>query len=278
MKVVVCIKNNQICDNVMNYGIYVAKILKSQISFVAIMENQELGDSFYGLAAGGIVLGEKDMILSNYQNLEQENNEETLKKMQEYLDKCVKKASLEGLKAEQTLKKGDFIDIISTYKNEADMFITAARYDESDDIDFNANMLIKELKVPVLLINKEFSPIKSVLLAFDGTLSSVKIAGFIHNSPLFSNAKKYIINISENEEKSKEALKIAKDIIGEENAKYVYINGTDAGEEIIKFRRANKLDLIATGSFSKNFLKKLIVGSVSQEVITNALVPILVVA
>lgn len=255
MKVVVCVKNNQICDNVMNYGIYVAKILKSQISFVAIMENQELGDSFYGLAAGGIVLGEKDMILSNYQNLEQENNEETLKKMQEYLDKCVKKASLEGLKAEQTLKKGDFIDIISTYKNEADMFITAARYDESDDIDFNANMLIKELKVPVLLVNKEFSPIKSVLLAFDGTLSSVKIAGFIHNSPLFSNAKKYIINISEDEEKSKEALKIAKDIIGEENAKYVYINGTDAGEEIIKFRRANKLDLIATGSFSKNFLK-----------------------
>lgn len=278
MKVVVCIKNNQICDNVRDYGIYVAKILKSQISFVAIMENQELGDSFYGLAAGGIVLGEKDMILSNYQNLEQENNEETLKKMQEYLDKCVKKANLEGLKAEQTLKKGDFIDIISTYKNEADMFITAARYDESDDIDFNANMLIKELKVPVLLVNKEFSPIKSVLLAFDGTLSSVKIAGFIHNSPLFSNAKKYIINISENEEKSKETLKIAKDIIGEENAKYVYINGTDAGEEIIKFRRANKLDLIATGSFSKNFLKKLIVGSVSQEVITNALVPILVVA
>lgn len=278
MKVVVCIKNNQICDNVRDYGIYVAKILKSQISSVAIMENQELGDSFYGLAAGGIVLGEKDMILSNYQNLEQENNEETLKKMQEYLDKCVKKASLEGLKAEQTLKKGDFIDIISTYKNEADMFITAARYDESDDIDFNANMLIKELKVPVLLVNKEFSPIKSVLLAFDGTLSSVKIAGFIHNSPLFSNAKKYIINISEDEEKSKEALKIAKDIIGEENAKYVYINGTDAGEEIIKFRRANKLDLIATGSFSKNFLKKLIVGSVSQEVITNALVPILVVA
>ena len=278
MKVVVCIKNNQICDNVRDYGIYVAKILKSQISFVAIMENQELGDSFYGLAAGGIVLGEKDMILSNYQNLEQENNEETLKKMQEYLDKCVKKASLEGLKAEQTLKKGDFIDIISTYKNEADMFITAARYDESDDIDFNANMLIKELKVPVLLVNKEFSPIKSVLLAFDGTLSSVKIAGFIHNSPLFSNAKKYIINISENAEKSKEALKIAKDIIGEENAKYVCINGTDAGEEIIKFRRANKLDLIATGSFSKNFLKKLIVGSVSQEVITNALVPILVVA
>lgn len=79
MKVVVCIKNNQICDNVRDYGIYVAKILKSQISFVAIMENQELGDSFYGLAAGGIVLGEKDMILSNYQNLEQENNEETHK-------------------------------------------------------------------------------------------------------------------------------------------------------------------------------------------------------
>ena len=100
--------------------------------------------------------------------------------------------------------------------------------------------------------------------------------------PYAEKSYKYYIekykNIGLDEEKSKEALKIAKDIIGEENAKYVYINGTDAGEEIIKFRRANKLDLIATGSFSKNFLKKLIVGSVSQEVITNALVPILVVA
>lgn len=278
MKVMVCVNGAKICGFVRDYGIYVAKILNLEVCFFSIIENQEIGNSFYGLAAGGIVLGEKDIILSNYANLEEQNSEDGVKKIENFLNECVKTAQNEGVKASKILRNGDFIDTINEFKDESAIFVTAARYDESDDIDFNANMLIKELKIPVLLVNKEFSPIKSVLLAFDGTLASVKIAEFIKNSPFFENVKKFIINIGTDAEKSNEALNVAKWLIGEKNAEYIHINSNEIGEEIIKFRRANELDLIATGAFSKNFFKKMLVGSVSQNIIQNALVPILVIA
>ena len=49
-----------------DYGIYVAKSLGAELVFIHVVEIPELGENFYGLAAGGIVLGEKDILTNSY--------------------------------------------------------------------------------------------------------------------------------------------------------------------------------------------------------------------
>ena len=73
-----------------------------------------------------------------------------------------------------------------------------------------------------------------------------------------------------------EMLDLAREILGTQNASFICANAEVPADEIIKYRRANELDLIATGAFTKGFFKKLFLGSVSEDILHNALVPVLV--
>ena len=277
-KVFICVDDNALFQPVCDYGIYVAKTIEAEPVFIHVIESPELGENFYGLAAGGIVLGEKDMVMSQYGAFDEEKSKLDEEKSKAMLEKCVAMAKEQGISASTILREGDFLEIIEEYKNEAKIFVLGIKGTNNEDVGFNATMMIKEMKVPALLVNKEFSPINSVLIAFDGTEAAVKTVKFIKDAKLLKNAKKYVINVNNNAEESQKTLEVAREILKGENAEFVSVSGDVPGDEIIKYRRANNLDLIATGAFSKGFFKKLILGSVSQDILQNALVPILVLA
>ena len=277
-KVFICVVENALFQPVCDYGIYVAKQLEVEPVFIHVIESPELGQNFYGLAAGSVVLGEKDMVLAQYGTFDENSNQEEVEKSEALLKKCVEMAEKQGVKASTILRDGDFIEIIGEYKDEAGIFVLGLKGTNNEDVGFNATMLIKEMKVPALLVNKDFSPINSVLVAFDGTEAAQKTISFVKEAKLLKNAKKYVINVGNNAEESQKTLDIAREILKGENAEFVSVPGDVPGDEIIKYRRANNLDLIATGAFSKGFFKKLILGSVSQDILQNALVPILVLA
>ncbi|MDA3043311.1 MULTISPECIES: universal stress protein [unclassified Campylobacter] len=275
-KVFICVDENALLKPVCDYGIYTAKRLDAEAVFIHVIETPELGQNFYGLAAGGIVLGENDMVMSQYGAFDGKDNEVDEGKIKAWLDKCVDEAKAQGVSASAILRDGDFIEIIEEYKDEARIFVLGIKGTNSEDVGFNATMLIKEMKVPALLVNKDFSPINSVLVAFDGTEAAQKTLNFTKEAKLLKDAKKYVINVNNDAEESQKTLEIAREILKGENAEFVSVSGDVPGDEIIKYRRANNLDLIATGAFTKSFFKKLFVGSVSEDILHNALVPILV--
>ena len=65
-KVITCVDQNALAPAVRDYGIYVAKTLGAELVFIHVVEIPELGENFYGLAAGGIVLGENDILANSY--------------------------------------------------------------------------------------------------------------------------------------------------------------------------------------------------------------------
>ena len=131
---------------------------------------------------------------------------------------------------------------------------------------FNASVLIKELHVPSLLVNKEFSPINSVLIAFDGTDAAKRTLEFVKSSKLLASAHKHVLHVNADAAAGEEMLDLAREILGTQNASFICANAEVPADEIIKYRRANELDLIATGAFTKGFFKKLFLGSVSEAV------------
>ena len=52
-KVITCVDQNVLAPAVRDYGIYVAKTLGAELVFIHVVEIPELGENFYGLAAGG---------------------------------------------------------------------------------------------------------------------------------------------------------------------------------------------------------------------------------
>lgn len=277
-KIYVCLDSLNFNEWVRDYGIYIASKFNRELCFIYILENLDINPEFYGIAAGGIIIGENDTILNECFKNDEENQEKCLEKASGELTKWVEEANSKGVMATSIIRKGDFIDVISEYKDDTLMFISEIRHSEEESVNFNLLMMIKEFKIPTLLINKEFSPINSALVAFSDNEISKKKLEFLKAHSYFSEIKKYVINVNEDEKKSAEILDLAREILSDKNSEFLSIKGSKAGEELIKFRRANSLDLVITGSFSKSFFKKLIVGSVSESILENALVPILVFA
>ena len=158
-KVFACVDESVLNMTVCDYAIYVAKKLNLELTFINVIETSELGENFYGLAAGGLVLGENDIVLSQYDKLEFQDSQKDIQKSEALLEKCLQRAVAQGIKAEKILRDGDFIDVIAEYKEQAHIFVLGIKGTNSEDVGFNATMLVKEMRVPSLLVNKDFSEI-----------------------------------------------------------------------------------------------------------------------
>ncbi|CZE46196.1 universal stress protein [Campylobacter geochelonis] len=272
-KVVVYLSNNSLNNAVCQYGLDIAKNLNSEVVFLYVINIPIIVPNFLGLAAGGLVVGENsDMI---YELDEKKATDEELKEGEQVLQAAKKIADEQGVSSTTDLQKGDFIDILLNYKD-VDTFVMAI-CEESKEVEENITTLTRELEHPILFVNKEFSKVGSVLLAFDGKEDSIKALEFIKDSGIFGLDLKYhIATVNDNEEKASQILQTAREILDGKSAEFITLSG-DVTESIIKYRRANNIDSLATGAFSKGMFASFIFGSTSKNIVKNALVPVLVV-
>lgn len=271
-KVIICVDENPINRGVCEYGLSLAKAKNCEAVLLYVIKNQNLPAGFFTLAAGGIAMYDEQIL-----EISEKPNEDELNKANQTLSELEKLAN--GVKIQTKVEFGNLIDILNSYAPNAEIFVMSIKDDEGETaVNKSANVLLGELKKPILFVNRNFGEISSVLVAFDGGEASQKVLTSLKNSGFFTqNLKYFVVNVNDNLDKSNEILAIAKEILRGENAEFFTLQG-NISEEIIRFRRANNIDLIATGALSKNAFLSLFMGSVSKEIMKNALVPILVLA
>lgn len=271
-KIVICVDENPINRSVCEYGLSVAKEKNCECILLYVIKNQDLPAGFFTLAAGGIAMYDQQILQIN-----DTPSDEELSRANAVLNELG--ALCKDVKFERKIEFGNFIDILNLYAKEAEIFVMSIKDDENDAyINKSADVLISELKTPILFVNKCFLKPKSVLVAFDGLKASIKLLKRLKESGYFgNNLKFYVANVCDDEQKSHEILDVAREILHDKKAEFITLKG-DPCNEIIKFRRANKIDFIATGALSKNMFLSLFLTSVSKNIMKNALVPILVLA
>lgn len=271
-KILVCVDNNPLNEAVCSYGLEMAKKLNLEVIFLHVIKTPLFTPNFLGLAAGGLVVTQgSDMV---YDPEELKPTKEQIDEAEDMLKKAKKMADEADIKSSSDLQCGDIIEILINYSDIAAIVVSIK--DETEDIQNNIIALTRESKTPILFVNKEFSEIKSALVAFDGGDAAIKTLHSIKDSKIFGQDLEYhVLNINKDEKKSKEILDIARDILKNENAKFVSLSG-EVADELISYRRANNLDLFVMGSFSKGIFATLFFGSTSKNVVEKALVPVFV--
>lgn len=270
--IIACLDGNTLDKSVCDYAIAISQKLNIPITFLHIIQTNACNPNFLGLAAGSLIVNESsDMAYNmNYQ----EPTEEELKNAEKILQKAKKYADSKDITSSIQISHGDYIDILLEYENAHSFLIPLEK--DNDEIRDSITTMLRDIKSPVLFINKEFKPIKTVLLAFDGHEASIRTLNFIKNSKFFEdNLKFHIININDDKEESEKILAKAKLILEDKNAEYITLCGGDVAEQIIKYRRSNNIDIIATGSYTKGIISSFFFGSTSKEIVENAIVPIL---
>ncbi|MSN96584.1 universal stress protein [Campylobacter sp. FMV-PI01] len=271
--IVICVDHNPLNESVCKYGLNMAKNLGLKVTFLHVINTPLTAPHFLGLAAGGLVVSESSAVVYELENTKPDD--EDVKNAEIILKDCLKFADEFEVEATTDLKCGDIVNILINYEN-AYAFIVTTK-EESQEVQNNITALIRETKTPILFVNKEFSQINSVLIAFDGGNSAVNALNFLKDNEIFGqNLEYHVINVNKDCKKSEDILNQAREILHKKNAKFISLNG-EVADELINYRRSNNLDLYIMGGFSKGIFATLFFGSTSKNVVQNALVPVFIV-
>ena len=274
-KVLVCLDGSEFSKAVCDYGIFIAKNLNLPLVLLNVIEHSKISNIVD--FSGNIGLGEKDELLEILIDEDAKRSQEQiskgkaiLKQMQEY----VKSKDFSNFTTLQ--RHGTLYETLDELSSDLKIAIIGLFGENSKDIGSNVEELIRTLNIPILLVNSEFKPIKSILMAYDGSFYAKKSIDVTLKNPIFPNIKRYIVNVNSDKNDSNRVLNEASLIFKNANidSEILSLSGEKL-ESILDYQKSINADIITMGAYSHNRFKSAIFGSFTTNMILKSKVPLL---
>ncbi|MGJ0299208.1 universal stress protein [Aliarcobacter cryaerophilus] len=274
-KVLVCIDGSNFSKAVCDYGVFIAKNLNLPLVLLNVVEHSKISNLVD--FSGNIGFGAKDVLLEMLVDEDAKRSQEEilkgkviLKQMQEY----VKSKNFSNFTTLQ--RHGTLYETLDELGSDLKIAIIGLNGENSKDIGSNVEELIRTLNIPILLVNSEFKPIKSILMAYDGSLYAKKSIDIAVKNPIFPNTKRYIVNVNSDKNDSNRVLNEASLIFKNANidSEILSLSG-DKLESILDYQKSINADIIAMGAYSHNRFRSAIFGSFTTKMLLNSKVPLL---
>ncbi|PRM99773.1 universal stress protein [Aliarcobacter cryaerophilus] len=274
-KVLVCIDGSDFSKVVCDYGVFIAKNLNLPLVLLNVVEHSKISNLVD--FSGNIGFGAKDVLLEMLVDEDAKRSQEEilkgkviLKQMQEY----VKSKNFSNFTTLQ--RHGTLYETLDELGSDLKIAIIGLNGENSKDIGSNVEELIRTLNIPILLVNSEFKPIKSILMAYDGSLYAKKSIDIAVKNPIFPNTKRYIVNVNSDKNDSNRVLNEASLIFKNANidSEILSLSG-DKLEAILNYQQSINADIIAMGAYSHNRFRSAIFGSFTTKMLLNSKVPLL---
>ena len=274
-KVLVCIDGSELTRHVCDYGIDIAKKLGLPLVLLNAVEHthqvvtQDL--------SGNIGLGTRDALLEQYTNEEIGQSKMLISEGKAVLKEMKAYALEKGAEECETLQRhGSLQESLAELSEDIKITIIGLRGKDQNSVGEHVESLLRSVNTPFLLVNSEFKPIKSILMAYDGSDLANKAIEVATKSPIFPNVKRYVVNVSEDTAESKRVLAHAKKLFAQSS--YELEMESLSGDNVtalLEYQEKNGIDIIAMGAYSKSRLRSMIFGSFTTKMFLNAKKPLL---
>jgi len=274
-KVLVCLDGSNLSKAVCDYGIDIAKKLNLPLVLLNVIEHLHISQKVN--LSGNIGFGSKDTLLDELANEEMNESKQLIAKGKVILQEMLEYVKSQGIENCITLQKhGTLYETLDEFSSDLRIAIIGLKGESSSSVGSHIEELIRTINIPILLINKEFTPIKSMLMAYDGSEYANKAIKAGKQNPIFLNTKRHIVNVNKDTNVSNKLLNEAKELFANANIDVdtTSLSG-DSIEALLKYQHEKGLDIIAMGAYSHNRFKHMIFGSFTKKMLLNAKVPLL---
>jgi len=187
-------------------------------------------------------------------------------------------AGIQQVESEQ--KHGKLSDSIVSAERNADLVVIGKRGNNADfekgHLGTNLERVIRSCEHPVLVAAREFKPMNTFMLAFDGGASALKAVDYAIKQPLLQGMRCYLLYVGSGNAKIEAALAEASAKL--EAAGYEVTIEQRAGEpeEVIgEVVAQDQIDLLVMGAYGHSPIRQLIVGSTTTAMIRSVQLPVL---
>ncbi len=274
-KVLVCLDGSNLSKAVCNYGIDIAKKLNLPLVLLNVIEHSHISKKVN--LSGNIGLGSKDDLLEELANEEMNESKQLILKGKAVLKEMEEYVKSQGVESYSTLQKhGTLYETLDELSSDLRIAIIGLKGESNSNIGSHIEELLRTLNIPVLLVNKEFTPIESILMAYDGSEYANKAIKLTKQNPIFPKVIRYIVNVNKDTNISNKLLGEAKQMFANANidVETKSLNG-DGVEAILTYQKENNIDIIAMGAYSHNRFRSAIFGSFTTKMLLNSKVPLL---
>ncbi|MCK9453810.1 MAG: universal stress protein [Sulfurimonas sp.] len=276
-----CVDGSKYSEAVCDYALHVAKELNLTLVLLNTIEHS--GISSITNLSGSIALGERETLLQELSEEDALRNKETIARQRELLKELKARVSNSGYtNVIISQRHGTLYENLKELENKLRVVIFGlfgmGHMDDSAEIGSHVEDIIRDVDAPIILINKEYTPIKNVMIAFNGESGSSRALEEVASSPMLGReVKRYVVNVNNNKSKSDELIKHAKEIIKDDslNCEFIQKSG-EALESILDCIDKKSIDMLAIGSYSHGKLKSAIFGSFTTKLIQNVKIPLII--
>jgi nucleotide-binding universal stress UspA family protein len=276
-----CVDGSKFSNAVCEYGIDISKSTQIPLKLLNTVEHSHKSSKID--FSGNIGLGEKDELLEELSSEDEKESRILINKGKELLETLKQKATNAGLRSVIISQRhGKLYDNLSELQDKIRLLIVGLRGKDSQGnhiVGEQIEEIIRNIEVPTLIVNQEFRPINKIMMAYDGSTSSIKALQSIVKSPLFkADVRRYVINVCNDERKSRMLLAQAAEILHDTklNIELVSMKGEPLNE-LLKFQREHDIDAIVMGAFSHGKIRSAIFGSFTSKMLQNSSKPLILI-
>lgn len=276
-----CVDGSKFSNAVCEYGIEVSKSTQIPLKLLNTIEHSHKSSKID--FSGNIGLGEKDDLLEELTSEDEKESKALINNGKELLETLKQKATSAGLRNVITSQRhGKLYDNLFELQDKIRLLIIGLNGKDSQGSNIVGEQIeeiLRSIEVPTLIVNQEFRPINKILMAYDGSTSSIKALQSIVKSPLFkSDVRRYVVNVCDDERKSRMLLAQAAELLHDTklNIELVSLKGEPLNE-LLKFQSEHDVDAIVMGAFSHGKIRNAIFGSFTLKMLQNSSKPLILI-
>ena len=231
--------------------------------------------------SGAINLGARTKLMDVLVSAGEKKSKAALLEGRKILEKS--KGKLEELgcsNVELRLRTGDIADSLKNKEAGGDVILIGKRGEKTSEkknkIGDNFERIVRASTKPIFVANSNFSAIKHVLVAYDGSIPSRRVLEYLLGNSVFGKLTFSILVVSKESkdwlerEQKPSIMKLNKN-----NSVINFIGATgDPKEQIIRHVKNTKCEMLAIGAYGHSKFRNIFIGSTTTALIHASPVPV----
>jgi nucleotide-binding universal stress UspA family protein len=234
--------------------------------------------------SGSIGTDAKDELLNELVEIEHEQNRLLLRRGNIILEKSKRRVmAMTSQNVEKVLLHGRLQKNLLDRKEQIE-YLVIGRFGQAhqnsmkEGVGHKVEGVVRSLEKPILVVSKPFHEPKKLMLAYDMSESSNKALRFLIENPFLKKLSMSLVFVGEFKSGLAEEFNQAKSKL--EAVGYIVDAVNLSGEvnsTLLKFSSDNAIDLIVMGAFGHFWLRDLLMGSHTSQMLTSSQIPLFLV-
>jgi len=274
-----CIDGSPQAAAVCDCAAWASQRLGAPLTLLHVLDRRQFPVS--GDLSGIIGLGSREFLLQELATLDEKRAKLALEEGRMMLDAARQRAISAGVaQPECRQRHGDLVETLRDLQKDTRLLVIGRQGEDSgDDIQHIGSQLesvIRTMHRPILVTVGQFTPPRSLMLAFDGSATTLKGVEMLAASPLFKGLPIHLVMAGSEDDALLTQLNAARDALAAGGLEvHTAIRAGEVEPTLHAYQAEHGIDLLVMGAYGHSRIRQFFVGSTTTSMIRTTRTPLL---